>query len=67
MPQPRKIEKGATLKTYMRTAEKCAIEHALAEAKQNKTITAEILGIHRTLLYRKMQQLGMLGQSRDDH
>jgi len=67
MPQPRRIEKGTTLKTYMRTAEKYAIEHALAEAKQNKTITAEILGIHRTLLYRKMQQLGMLGKSRDDH
>jgi transcriptional regulator with PAS, ATPase and Fis domain len=60
MPPAPKREGNSTLKTYMRTAEKQAIEHALAEAHHNKTIAADMLGIHRTLLYRKMQQLGML-------
>lgn len=48
------------LKSYMRDAERHAIEHALKEAGNNKTAASEILGIHRTLLYRKMRQLGMI-------
>lgn len=60
LPSPPKREKSQHLKTYMRSAEKHAIEHALNEAEQNKTTAAQILGVHRTLLYRKMQQLGML-------
>jgi transcriptional regulator with PAS, ATPase and Fis domain len=59
MPSAPQIEKGTTLKAYLRTAEKFAIEHALAEANQNKTVAAKMLGIHRTLLYRKMQLLGL--------
>lgn len=53
-------EKHQDLKTYMQSAERHAIEHVLAEAGQNKSIASNILGIHRTLLYRKMKKLGML-------
>jgi transcriptional regulator with PAS, ATPase and Fis domain len=66
MPSAPQIEKGTTLKAYLRTAEKFAIEHALADANQNKTIAAKMLGIHRTLLYRKMQLLGLSHKIKDD-
>jgi transcriptional regulator with PAS, ATPase and Fis domain len=66
MPSAPQIEKGTTLKAYLRTAEKFAIEHALAEANQNKTVAAKMLGIHRTLLYRKMQLLGLSHKIKDD-
>lgn len=60
LPNPPKWKKRQNLKSYMRKAEKLAIRHALAATEQNKTSAAQLLGIHRTLLYRKMQQLGML-------
>ena len=42
---------------YLKKAEKIAILEALADADNNKTKAAGLLGIHRTLLYRKMKQL----------
>jgi len=51
------INKGAMLNDYLKKAEKYAIKQALAEADHNKTKAADILGIHRTLLYRKMKKL----------
>ena len=60
LPPPPVIKNRPALKTYMRAAEKYAIEHALAEANQNRSLAAETLSIHRTLLYRKMRLLGML-------
>jgi len=56
---PPKFEGKSLLKAYMRNAERQAISQALLGANQNKTVAAEMLGIHRTLLYRKMQQLGL--------
>jgi len=47
------------LRDFIREAERFAIRKALAEAGDNKSRAAEILGIHRTLLYRKMKQLGL--------
>jgi transcriptional regulator with PAS, ATPase and Fis domain len=52
--------KTSTLGQYMESAEKHAIEEALIEAHGNKSKAAETLGIHRTLLYRKMKKLRML-------
>ena len=49
--------KASTLAQYMAAAENRAIEDALIEAGGNKSKAAEILGIHRTLLYRKMKKL----------
>lgn len=43
------------LKNAERDAEKQLIEKALKEAKNNKVKAAQILGIHRSLLYKKME------------
>lgn len=50
-------EKGAKFNDYIATAERYAIKQALREANNNKTKAADILGIHRTILYRKMNKL----------
>jgi DNA-binding NtrC family response regulator len=39
--------------------EKAAIRQALADCGNNKSRTAEKLGISRTLLYRKLKQYGL--------
>ena len=52
-------DKGAMLNEYLQKAERYAIKQALQEADNNKTITADILGIHRTILYRKMKKLNI--------
>ncbi|GFN36840.1 sigma 54-interacting transcriptional regulator [Tepidimicrobium xylanilyticum] len=44
------------LKDVVAKAEKDAIICAIRKAKGNKTLAAEILGIHRTALYRKMEK-----------
>lgn len=54
-----KRRKGTTLRDYLQEAEKLAIQDALNEAAGNKTKAADILGIHRTLLYRKLKKLGL--------
>lgn len=49
-----------SLNDYMRSAEKYLIEQTLRQVGGNKTKAAEVLGIHRTLLYRKMKILGIM-------
>ncbi len=56
---PRPRGKGSTLAEYLASAERHAIEQALIDAGGNKSDAAAILGIHRTLLYRKMRKLGL--------
>ncbi|MEA3240752.1 MAG: sigma 54-interacting transcriptional regulator, partial [Pseudomonadota bacterium] len=51
--------KTSTLKEYLRAAETHAIQEALSEADNNKSLAARRLGIHRTLLYQKMKKLGI--------
>ncbi len=46
----------ASFRSAQARAEKTAIGRALAEAKYNKAMAARILGIHRTLLYKKMKK-----------
>lgn len=53
--------KGSKLSDYLKQAETYAIKKALVEAGNNKTDAAKILGIHRTLLYRKMKLLDISG------
>ena len=48
-----------TLNKYLFEAEKIAIGEALEAAGDNKSLAARRLGIHRTLLYRKMKKLGI--------
>ena len=53
----RKIEnKRTSLKDVQARTEKEAIRYALNETKNNKAKAAKILGIHRTLLYKKMKK-----------
>jgi transcriptional regulator with PAS, ATPase and Fis domain len=48
---------SATLKEVQAKAEKEAIRFALKESGNNKSQAARVLGIHRTLLYKKMKKL----------
>jgi len=48
-----------TLKAYLHEAEKTFISQTLEAAGQNKSLAARRLGIHRTLLYRKMKKLNL--------
>jgi DNA-binding NtrC family response regulator len=46
-----------SLSDYKRSAERYLIEQTLRQVAGNKTKAAAMLGIHRTLLYRKMKIL----------
>jgi len=53
----RKIENNrSSLKDVQAKTEKEAIRYALKETRNNKAKAAKILGIHRTLLYKKMKK-----------
>jgi transcriptional regulator with PAS, ATPase and Fis domain len=49
-----------SLKEGRESGEKDAIEAALKAANGNKTRTAQMLGIHRTYLYHKLKELGIV-------
>jgi PAS domain S-box-containing protein len=60
----RKIEDNrSSLKDVQARTEKEAIRYALGETKNNKAKAAKILGIHRTLLYKKMKKYNLPLQS----
>ena len=48
---------ATSLNDYMRSAERFLIEQTLRQVDGNRTKAAQMLGIHRTLLYRKMKLL----------
>ncbi|MBT1074169.1 sigma-54 interaction domain-containing protein [Geobacter grbiciae] len=50
---------AGTLEEQTARAERAAIESALQAADGNRALTARMLGIHRTALYKKMHRLGM--------
>jgi transcriptional regulator with PAS, ATPase and Fis domain len=47
---------SSLLKEVVAKAEKTAIQDALRMTEYNKVNAAELLGIHRTLLYKKIQK-----------
>jgi PAS domain S-box-containing protein len=49
----------APIRIFQEQAEKEAIVLALKESGHNKALAARILGIHRTLLYKKLQKYGL--------
>ena len=56
----RKIENNqSSLKDVQARTEKETIRYALKETRNNKAQAAKILGIHRTLLYKKMKKYGL--------
>lgn len=54
-----KISEHAWIKEAQARVEKTAILRALEEADYKKTRAADMLGIHRTLLYKKMKKYGI--------
>lgn len=52
-------DQGTMLNDYLKKAERYAIKQALRETDNNKTKAADILGIHRTILYRKIKKLNI--------
>ena len=57
---------ASTIKTIQKRAEEDAIRLALKETQNNKARAARLLGIHRTLLYKKMQKYGIALQRSPD-
>ena len=58
-PQTAPGSRPPGIRQIQATAEKEAITSALAQAGNNKTIAARLLGIHRTHLYKKMKRHGI--------
>lgn len=62
---PPSLQKGrstgvsGTLEEQLIKAERAAIESALQAAGGNRALTARMLGIHRTALYKKMTRLSI--------
>jgi len=58
--RPRQMtRKNLSLKEYLEEAEKEAITIAMQEAKGNKNLAAQILGIHRITLYEKLKKYSL--------
>ena len=57
LPQPNQTT--IDIKGVQAQAEKEAIRYALQETRNNKARAAKMLGIHRTLLYKKMKKYGI--------
>lgn len=55
----RPILTGRNLKAAVKTYEKSYIENVLRETEGDRTRAAELLGVSRSSLYRKMEQLGI--------
>ncbi len=53
------VPNHGNLRAVQSGAEKDAIGHALRAARYNKAKAARMLGIHRTLLYKKMKRYGL--------
>jgi two-component system response regulator AtoC len=61
VPPPASPEMGTpTLEGQRKQAEKQALLAALAQAKDNRTLAAKLLGISRRTLYNKLEEFGLL-------
>ena len=58
--------KHSALKNILESAEKEALRHALAATNYNKVRAAALLGIHRTLLYKKLKKYNLIPQKGGD-
>jgi DNA-binding NtrC family response regulator len=57
---PQRRRETIVLDTFLAEIESEVIQRALSQAKGNKTEAAELLGMTRPRLYRRMQQLGLI-------
>lgn len=58
---------GRNLKAAVKAYERSHIENVLRETDGDRTRTAGFLGLSRSSLYRKMEQLGILLEERSEH
>ncbi len=58
-PWPPGKRRAPTLKDAKDAAEKAVIERALKYTGGNRTLAAELLGIHRTGIHQKMKKYGL--------
>lgn len=58
-PRPHRRDQPWNLRHALARAEREALRHALALCQGNKSQAAHMLGIHRTLLYKKMARHGL--------
>lgn len=61
---PRRAETTIVLDEFLARIEVELIRRALAQAKGNKTKAAKLLGMTRPRLYRRMEQLGLLDETK---
>jgi DNA-binding NtrC family response regulator len=66
-PEEAKLAQAAVLEDSLIQARRQAVESALRQHGPNKAAVARALGISRPKLYRLMEELGLSGQSDDDH
>ena len=64
--RPRRQETTIQLDEYLAEIERELIERAMAQAKNNKTKAASMLGLNRPRLYRRLLQLGLIEDESDD-
>jgi DNA-binding NtrC family response regulator len=62
---PRPPVETIVLEEFLADIERELIERALAQAKGNKTQAAQLLGLTRPRLYRRLVQLGLAGDEAD--
>ena len=55
----RPLDIGGTLDEKRREAEKQALLDALAQARNNRTLAARLLGVSRRTLYNKLEEFGI--------
>ncbi len=58
--RPRKVPEPIRLDEFLERIEKELLERALVQARGNKTKAAQLLGIHRNRLIRRLVQLGLV-------
>ena len=56
---------GGTLKQTRESTERANILRALEKAGHSRTRAAQLLGVSRVTLYKKMKKYGLLGEARD--
>lgn len=66
-PEEAKLAQAAVLEDSLIQARRQAVESALRQHGPNKAAVARALGISRPKLYRLLEELGLSGQSDDDH
>ena len=61
------VSEVGPLKDILARVEKDTLRQAMAQVRNNKTKAAQLLGLHRTLLYKKLKKHGLLSSSNPNY